>query len=103
MEEIFENSILDELFEARSNGFPVPYTKKYGKKEEKYFSQLEENIEKSLDKVITDSKIKEDIISKFNELRCEESIYWDKAYYKLGILDGIKLVSEAKKMENSLK
>ena len=36
-------------------------------------------------------------------MRCEESIYWDKAYYKLGILDGIKLVSEAKKMENSLK
>ena len=103
MKQIFENAVLDELFETRTDGFEPSYIKKYGKKKEAYFIELEKNIKNLLNNAIPDIETKKVIGNLFTELRYEERNYWNNAYYKLGIVDGIKIAAEARKVEKGMK
>ena len=60
-------------------------------------------IKNLLNSAISDIETKKVIGNLFTELRYEERNYWNNAYYKLGIVDGIKIAAEARKVEKGMK
>ena len=99
MENIFEDALLDDLFNVRTDGFECSYIKKYGKEKEKYFSKLEDDLIKTLNSVISDEDVIDDILEQFEDIKQAERSYWNRIYYKLGIVDGRKFETETKEIK----
>lgn len=95
MEELFENKIIDELYEMREEKFTRCYIDKYGKLEEtKKAEKAEEELIEFMKKFIKNEKDMDKLIGKINEFESyalDEMCFWHKPYYKLGFVDGISL------------
>ena len=92
MEEIFENKILDELYEIREG------------KVEKRANEAENELVEFMKKFIKEEKNMQEFFDKVNnyELATMSAMCcWYKAYYKVGFIDGISLKREIKeRIEN---
>lgn len=106
MEEVFENKLLDDLYQVRGEGIELEYIKKYGKpkkmlkadKEEKKFVDM-------LQKQITDSKIISKLMEQYNNAELAmmgEYCFWFDKLYKLGFVDGMNFKTEMKEVKEEL-
>lgn len=106
LNEIFENQILNDLYEIRGDGLECAYFRMYGKPEAVIKAEKFENeIEHFVKKMIKDEKIQKQILDKFNECQdyaLEEMTLWDRQYYKLGFLDGMYLKKELQENQEKL-
>ena len=105
MEEIFENKILDELYEIREGKVENRYLEKYGEgKVEKRANEAENELVEFMKKFIKEEKNMQEFFDKVNnyELATMSAMCcWYKAYYKVGFIDGISLKREIKeRIEN---
>lgn len=86
MNKFFERSILDELYEAKSDEFA---SKIQEKTQEEFKSFLvEEQLITLIEDTIKDEKQQKAIINKLNEYEMEvakEDEFWNKMFYKLGV------------------
>ena len=93
MEEIFENKILDELYEIREGKVENRYLEKYGEgKVEKRANEAENELVEFMKKFIKEEKNMQEFFDKVNnyELATMSAMCcWYKAYYKVGFIDGI--------------
>ncbi len=108
MEDLFENKILNDLYEIREDGFFISYKKKYGELEEtKKAEQAEDELINFMKKFIKDDNTMKELFEKINKFEgyaLEEMCFWHKPYYKLGFIDGIRLkkeIKEGKIIENT--
>lgn len=107
MEDLYENKILDDLYEIRE-GFITSYKKKYGELEEtKKAEQAEDELVNFMKKFIKDENTMKELFEKINKFEgyaLDEMCFWHKPYYKLGFIDGIRLkkeIKEGKIIENT--
>ena len=107
MEDLYENKILDDLYEIRE-GFITSYKKKYGELEEtKKAEQAEDELVNFMKKFIKDENTMKELFEKINKFEgyaLAEMCFWHKPYYKLGYIDGMKLkkeIREGKVIENT--
>lgn len=107
MEKLFENKILDDLYEIRE-GFITSYKKKYGELEEtKKAEQAEDELVNFMKKFIKDENTMKELFEKINKFEgyaLDEMCFWHKPYYKLGFIDGMRLkkeIREGKIIENT--
>ena len=100
MEEMFENTILDELYEIREGKVENSYLEKYGEsKVEKRANEAENELVEFMKKFIKEEKNMQEFFDKVTnyELTTMSAIcFWYKAYYKIGFIDGISLKREIK-------
>lgn len=99
MEELFNKPILDQMYEFRKETFEQTVfqnDKEIKQIEEKVYTTME-SINNMVKKYITDSEE----LEKFNQLLidcemafCHEIDYWDKIYFKLGMIDRGKIIRE---------
>lgn len=93
MEEMFDDKVLDDLCDTRTDGFEKRYLKKYGTPEElKEKEKIEQEMIELIKKLVVDSESQKQIIEKFQnfkEIMVSEICFWHKPYYKLGYVDGI--------------
>ncbi len=98
MGEMFENKLLDDLFEIRGDGLESAIIKKYGKFEnEKKATEAKEKLTKLLKETIQDNNILMKVLEALNDFegyKMEEMCFWDKQYYKLGFVDGFYIKKE---------
>ena len=107
MEDLYENKILDDLYEIRE-GFITSYKKKYGELEEtKKAEQAEDELVNFMKKFIKDENTMKELFEKINKFEgyaLDEMCFWHKPYYKLGFIDGMRLkkeIREGKIIENT--
>lgn len=104
MEELFENKILDELYEIRGEEFIGSYTKKYGKPEKvKKAEKAEEQLVQFMKKFIKDESNMKKLYEKINifeSYALDEMSFWHKPYYKFGFIDGLNLKREIQEEKN---
>ena len=107
MEKLYENKILDDLYEIRE-GFITSYKKKYGELEEtKKAEQAEDELVNFMKKFIKDENTMKELFEKINKFEgyaLDEMCFWHKPYYKLGFIDGMRLkkeIREGKVIENT--
>ena len=96
-EELFNKSIFEELFENQKNDFESYVTKKTQSKEYYEDARILEEIKSIIEKSNLDTDIKQKISDKFEEYeRAELAEYeiWVRKYFKLGIINGIRLKEE---------
>ncbi len=97
MEDLYENKILDDLYEIRE-GFITSYKKKYGELEEtKKAEQAEDELVNFMKKFIKDENTMKELFEKINKFEgyaLDEMCFWHKPYYKLGFIDGMRLKKE---------
>lgn len=97
MEDLYENKILDDLYEIRE-GFITSYKKKYGELEEtKKAEQAEDELVNFMKKFIKDENTMKELFEKINKFEgyaLAEMCFWHKPYYKLGFIDGMRLKKE---------
>lgn len=111
MEELFENKVLDELFEMRTDGLERAIIKKYGKtKEHEKADKTEEELTNILKETVKDEKKFEIIFEKINDFEgylFGEIYFWEKQYYKKGFIDGMyfkkEIQEERKEIEKEFK
>lgn len=105
MEEIFENSVLDDLFTIRSDGFECLFLKKYGKQEELEQSDpLHDNLENLIKEVVKEESKKKEILKLLDDFSMSligEMCFWNKQFYKLGFSDANGLKIEVKNNQNT--
>ena len=95
MNEIVENEVLEDLFNARSDGFQARFVKEYGKTDE--MKKVEESENELIDMIksnIENEKIQKQVIKQFYEFTDDMTAvecFWMKQYYKLGFTDRISL------------
>lgn len=107
--EIFENQILNEIYETRGDGLECFYIKMYGEPEKiKETKQAKKELEDLMKELIQDKEKQKEVwlkLDKFEGCMLGEMSFWDKQYYKLGFLDRIYLKKEiegnSKKLINS--
>lgn len=107
MEDLYENKILDDLYEIRE-GFITSYKKKYGELEEtKKAEQAEDELVNFMKKFIKDENTMKELFEKINKFEgyaLDEMCFCHKPYYKLGFIDGMRLkkeIREGKIIENT--
>lgn len=106
-QQIFENKILDDLYETRCDHLKAILNKLYKKPEEiKKIEQAEEELYDAIDKFVEDEKIKDILLEKLNEYEgiivLQEDI-WECLYYKMGFTDGICFKREIKEINDMKK
>ena len=95
MDEKVENKVLEDLFNARSDGFQAYFVKENGETDE--MKKVEESENKLIDMIksnINNEKIQKQIIDQFYEVTDNMIVvecFWMKQYYKLGFTDRISL------------
>ena len=96
--EIFENQVLNELYETRGDGLECLYTKMYGEPEEiKETKQAKKELENLMKKLVKDEENRKELwlkLDRFEGCLSGEMSFWDKQYYKLGFLDKLFLKRE---------
>lgn len=102
---IFNFKVLDDLYDVRGEGFEVDYIKNFGKKEELEKPKLAENeLDEVVNSIDNEEKRKEikSKISKFQDSMLGEMCFWDREYYKLGLLDGMNFKTELRNLKEKL-
>ena len=98
MEKMFDNKILDELYEIRGDRFVRVYINKYGKPEKsKKAEKAEVELVNFMKKYIKDENDMKELfekINKFESYTLDEMCFFHKSYYKLGFIDGISLKNQ---------
>lgn len=95
MDEIVENEVLEDLFNARSDGFQARFVREYGETDE--MRKVQESENKLIDMIktnINNDKIQKQIIKQFYEVTDNMTAvecFWMKQYYKLGFVDRASL------------
>ena len=96
--EIFENQILNEIYETRGDGLECFYIKMYGEpKEIKETKQAKKELEDLMKKLVKDEEKQKELwlkLDRFEGCMSGEMSFWDRQYYKLGFLDKIYLKKE---------
>lgn len=103
-EELFNKTIFEELFENQKNDFESYVTKKTQSKEYYEDARILEEIKGIIGKSNLDNDIKQKISKKFEEYeRAElaEYEFWVRKYFKLGIINGIRLKDELNKSDDT--
>lgn len=107
--ELFENQILNEIYETRGNGLEGLYIRMYGEPEEiKQVKQAKKELEDLMKELVKDEEKQKELwlkLDRFEGCMSGEMSFWDRQYYKLGFLDRIYLKKEiadnSKKFVNS--
>lgn len=108
MKEFFENEVLDDLFEERTNGLQGEFKREYGNpKECEELERIENELENMIKDLIKDKKMQKQIFKKleqYEECTRAESCFWNKQYYKSGFLDVISFEKgiNVKKIKQSI-
>ncbi len=103
-EELFDKTIFEELFENQKNDFESYVTKKTQSKECYEDARILEEIKSIIEKSNLDTDIKQKISEKFDDYdRAElaEYEFWVRKYFKLGIINGIRLKDELNKSDDT--
>ena len=96
--ELFENQILNDIYETRGDGLQCLYIRMYGKTEE--MTEVEKSkkeLENLMYELVKDKKKQKELwlkLDRFEGAMSGESSFWNKQYYKLGFLDRIYLKKE---------
>ena len=103
--ELFENQVLNDIYETRGDGLECLYIRMYGEPEEiKETKQAKKELEDLMKELIQDEEKQKEVwlkLDKFEGCMLGEMSFWDKQYYKLGFLDRIYLKKEI--LDNSRK
>lgn len=98
MEEMFENKVLDDLYNVRRDGFECIFINHYGEPEGIQKSRTSENkLTETIEKLIENESAKKQILDKLYEHKDDllgEMCFWEQQYYKLGFIDGIYFKKE---------
>lgn len=99
MEELFENTILNELYETRRDGFESLFIQKYGTPKEieqydLYYNNLTEEVQNNIKDYEKKRLILEEL-ENFEEYFINKMTFWEKQYYKLGFSDAYNLKIDA--------
>ena len=86
------DSVLQDLFDIRTDGFQCLYERNFEDKENVENKKIQLN--NMLKEIIKDEEGRRNIIEKCEECLYEEMNYWNLAYYKLGFMDGISISEE---------
>lgn len=96
--EIFENQILNELYETRGDGLECLYIRMYGEpKEIKEVKKSKKELEDLIRKYVQDEEKQKELwlkLDRYEGYMSGEMSFWDRQYYKLGFLDKIFLKKE---------
>ena len=96
--EIFENQILNEIYETRGDGLECFYIRMYGEpKEIKETKQAKKELEDLMKELIQNEEKQKELwikLDKFEDCMSGEMSFWDRQYYKLGFLDKLFLKRE---------
>ncbi len=103
MEEMFENKVLDDLYNVRRDGFECIFINHYGEPQEIQKSRTSENqLTKKIEKFVKNKKKKKEILEKLYEHKDDllgEMCFWEQQYYKLGFVDGVYFKKEMKEQK----
>ena len=95
IKEVFENEVINELYNARIEEIEPFFEKIYGQSEtEKKMFKLDDELTAFITEKITDEELKKEILKKLNDLELSmisNSGFWHKHYYKIGVADGISI------------
>ena len=101
MEELAENSVLEDLYHQRADRFQSMYIGIYGKPMESNLAEQKENeVENIIKQFVQNDREQEQIFDKlveYEESIQEEFSFWIKEYYKFGVKDGVNLKREINK------
>lgn len=96
--EMFENQVLNDLYEIRGDGLEGLYIRMYGEPEEtKETKKAKKELEKLMYDLVKDTEKQKLLwlkLDRFEGAMSYESSFWNKQYYKLGFLDRIFLKKE---------
>ncbi len=96
--EIFENQILNDIYETRGDGLECLYIQMYGEPEEiKKTRQAKKELEDLMKELVKDQEKQKQLwlkLDRFEGCMSAETNLWDRQYYKLGFLDRIYLKKE---------
>lgn len=105
MEEMFENKVLDDLYEVRRDGFESIFINHYGESEEIQKSRTSENeLTGVIEKLIQNEIAKKEILEKLEEYKDDllgKMCFWEQQYYKLGFVNGIYFKKEMKEQKET--
>lgn len=103
MEEMFENKVLDDLYEIRRDGFECIFIKHYGEPEEiKEPKKIDEELNDNIKKIVKDQNEQKqilDVLGQFQDSVLGEMCFWEQQYYKLGFVDGIYFKKETREQK----
>lgn len=98
MEELSENSVLEDLYHQRADRFQSMYIGIYGKPMETNLAEQKENeLENIIKQFVQNDSEQDQIFDKlveYEESMQEEFSFWIKEYYKFGVRDGVNLEKE---------
>ena len=96
--ELFENQVLNDIYETRGDGLECLYIRMYGEPEEiKETKQAKKELENLMYELVKDKEKQKQLwlkLDRFEGAMSGESSFWNKQYYKLGFLDRIYLKKE---------
>ena len=96
--EIFENQVLNDMYETRGDGLECFYIRMYGEPQEiKETKQAKKELENLMYELVKDKKKQKQIwlkLDRFEGAMSGEMSFWNKQYYKLGFLDKLFLKRE---------
>lgn len=91
MEEYFKKSILDELYEAKTDNFREKMLKEMSRRSKDIKSmEIGERLINKIKDSITDDRVWKETLKIINQYELEkgkEEDFWNKMYYKLGVYD----------------
>ncbi len=91
MEEYFKKSILDELYEAKTDDFREKVLKEMSRRSKDIKSmEIGERLINKIKDSITDDRVWKETLKIINQYELEkgkEEDFWNKMYYKLGVYD----------------
>ena len=103
--DIFENQILNDIYETRGDGLECLYIRMYGEPEEtKKVRQAKQELENLIKEIVKDEEKQKQLWLKLDKYEGNifgEMNFWDRQYYKLGFLDRIYLKKEIKETRNT--
>ena len=98
MEKLFENELLEDLYEARGEELENEYENKYGiPAEKRKVNNAEDRFTDSLVDYIKDEEKLQSVVDDFENYKhyaINLSEFWRKQYYKLGFIDCLCLIKE---------
>ena len=86
MNKFLKRTILDELYEAKSDEFAQNLQEEMNKKTKSFL--VEEQLTNKIVEVIKDENLQKEMLKKLNEFEMEvakEHDFWNKMFYKLGV------------------
>lgn len=86
MNKFLERSILDELYESKSDEFAQNIQEEMKEEAKSFFA--EEQLTNKIVEVIKDEELQKELLKKLNEYEMEvakEHDFWNKMFYKLGV------------------